>query len=172
MASLWERLRSSLARTRQALVGRLDALWNQHQGSPALWDELEEALLAADVGVAAARALVESLRVVPPGQLVFHPQLVEAAVGQLGRAFLLGLRMGAPVLGVLFLTDVALAVVARAVPQLNLFVVGFPVKLGLGLAMVMLALPAVVSLAAAALGRGGMLWEGVAGLVWAMGARR
>lgn len=118
------------------------------------------------------RALVESLRVVPPGQLAFHPQLVEAAVGQLGRAFVLGLRMGAPVLGVLFLTDVALAVVARAVPQLNLFVVGFPVKLGLGLAMVMLALPAVVSLAAAALGPGGMLWEGVAGLVWAMGARR
>ena len=62
MASLWERLRSGLTRTRQALVGRLDSLWSQHRGSPALWEELEEALLAADVGVAAARALVDSLR--------------------------------------------------------------------------------------------------------------
>jgi flagellar biosynthetic protein FliR len=37
--------------------------------------------------------------------------------------------MAAPVVGSLFLVDVALGIVARTVPQLNIFVVGFPVKI-------------------------------------------
>ena len=43
--------------------------------------------------------------------------------------FMIAFQMSLPVVGSLFLVDVALGIVARTVPQLNIFVVGFPVKI-------------------------------------------
>jgi len=43
--------------------------------------------------------------------------------------FLLAVQMSLPVVGALFLVDIALGIVARTVPQLNIFVVGFPLKI-------------------------------------------
>ncbi|MCL9636382.1 flagellar type III secretion system protein FliR [Bacillus zanthoxyli] len=43
--------------------------------------------------------------------------------------FLIAVQMSLPLVGSLFLVDIALGVVARTVPQLNIFVVGFPVKI-------------------------------------------
>ena len=42
--------------------------------------------------------------------------------------FVAALQIGAPMLGVLFLTEVALALAARFVPQANAMTVGLPVK--------------------------------------------
>ena len=44
--------------------------------------------------------------------------------------FMIALQMSLPVVGSLFLVDVALGIVARTFPQLNIFVVGIPVKIG------------------------------------------
>jgi len=43
--------------------------------------------------------------------------------------FLVAVQMSLPLVGSLFLVDIALGIVARTVPQLNIFVVGFPVKI-------------------------------------------
>ncbi|WP_207368446.1 flagellar biosynthetic protein FliR [Heyndrickxia coagulans] len=51
----------------------------------------------------------------------------------LARVFLVAFQMSAPVVAVLFLTDIALGIIARTVPQLNIFVVGFPVKIAVSL---------------------------------------
>jgi len=61
----------------------------------------------------------------------------QAFVGILGAA----LEVAAPVLLALILTDVAFGVVSRVVPQLNIFAVGFPVKIIVGLLIVAAALP-------------------------------
>ncbi len=58
-AGFLSRLRDSLGRGRRALRGCLPGL---DPGRQEAWEELEEALIAADVGVAAAQALVERLR--------------------------------------------------------------------------------------------------------------
>ncbi len=47
--------------------------------------------------------------------------------------FIIAIRLAAPVFSVLVLTSVALGVVARTVPQINIFFVGLPLKIGLGL---------------------------------------
>ncbi len=52
-----------------------------------------------------------------------------------------GLLLAAPVGVVLFLTAVLLALVTRAAPQLNLYSVGFPLRLAAGLAGILLFLP-------------------------------
>lgn len=53
---------------------------------------------------------------------------VLAAASAVTGILLAALEIGAPVLGALFLTEVALAIVSRFVPQANVFIVGMPVK--------------------------------------------
>ena len=47
--------------------------------------------------------------------------------------FTFGLALAAPVMFSLLLADIALAVMARSMPQLNVFVLSFSVKIVLGL---------------------------------------
>jgi flagellar biosynthetic protein FliR len=58
--------------------------------------------------------------------------------------FALGLTLALPVIGAMLLANLALGVLTRTAPQLNLFAVGFPVTLATGLAMLALAMPFVV----------------------------
>ncbi|MBE3598009.1 MAG: flagellar biosynthetic protein FliR [Limnochordaceae bacterium] len=111
------------------------------------------------------RALAQSLRLVPPGAMAASGELLDATLDTFAQAFLLGIRLGAPVMAALFLSDVALAVVARAVPQLNVFVVGFPVKIVLGFVAILLALPAFTGVLSGIFGKGGGMWEWVSRMV-------
>ncbi len=62
-ASSWAaRLKAGLARTREALGGGLGALLGRRKVDEALLTELENALLLADCGVEASRALIGDLR--------------------------------------------------------------------------------------------------------------
>jgi len=55
--------------------------------------------------------------------------------------FALGVTLALPVIAAMLLANLALGVLTRTAPQLNLFAVGFPVTLATGLAMLSLALP-------------------------------
>jgi flagellar biosynthetic protein FliR len=55
--------------------------------------------------------------------------------------FLSALQVGAPVLLTLLLTDAAFAMVSRVVPQMNVFAVGFPAKVIVGMLMIVVTLP-------------------------------
>ncbi|MFG6115104.1 flagellar biosynthetic protein FliR [Halobacillus sp. MO56] len=54
--------------------------------------------------------------------------------------FIIAFLMAVPVVGCLFLVDVALGIVARTVPQLNVFVVGLPLKILVALAVLFLSM--------------------------------
>ncbi len=56
--------------------------------------------------------------------------------------FLIAFQMAMPIVGCLFLVDVALGMIARAVPQVNVFVIGFPIKILVGFIVLLLAMPA------------------------------
>jgi flagellar biosynthesis protein FliR len=58
-----------------------------------------------------------------------------------GQLFLLGLRFAAPVIGVVLLVTVALAVLGRAAPQLNILSLAFPVQIIAGLAALLALIP-------------------------------
>jgi flagellar biosynthesis protein FliR len=60
----------------------------------------------------------------------------------LGRdIFSIALRIALPATAALLLADVALAVIARSVPQLNVFVVGLPAKVAVGFLLLAITLP-------------------------------
>lgn len=70
--------------------------------------------------------------------------LAQGVVAVFSTIFTSALEVAAPVLLALVVTDVAFGVVSRVVPQLNVFAVGFPVKVLVGLLVVGASLPFVV----------------------------
>jgi flagellar biosynthetic protein FliR len=86
-------------------------------------------------------AIVDSYRIVPlDAYPTVHAVVATALSGFLG-IFAIGLALVAPVLIALIVVDGALALVARAVPQVNVFFVGLPAKILIGLATVSASLP-------------------------------
>lgn len=67
--------------------------------------------------------------------------LVAGAVGEMASVFIGAVEVAAPVLLALVVTDIAFGMVAKVVPQLNVFAIGFPVKVGVALLVVMASLP-------------------------------
>ncbi|MCH1623769.1 flagellar biosynthetic protein FliR [Fredinandcohnia quinoae] len=59
-----------------------------------------------------------------------NENLVEYVIKAFNSMFIIAFQMSLPVVGSLFLVDIALGIVARTVPQLNVFVVGLPLKIG------------------------------------------
>ncbi|MDP2361662.1 MAG: flagellar biosynthetic protein FliR [bacterium] len=91
-------------------------------------------------------AMADSLRTLPPGALSLSPDLLGEGLRLVGHLFELGLRLGAPAMAALLLSEVGLGLIARTVPQMNIFIVGFPLKIGLGFALLGITLPSVLVL--------------------------
>ena len=85
--------------------------------------------------------LADSFAVVPIGKAAFNPAAAGGMMQVFAIIFIAALKIGAPVVGAIFLTDVALGILARTVPQLNVFILGFPAKIIVGLAVVFAVLP-------------------------------
>jgi len=60
-----------------------------------------------------------------------------------GLMFVVALKIAFPILGTLFLSTVALGLMAKASPQMNVFMLGFPVNISLGLIVFLLSLPSI-----------------------------
>lgn len=106
-----------------------------------------ESLLATSIYVAMGGPLMlldglaRSVEAIPPGQI---PDLtggvrIVTAVG--GIVFTAGIRAAAPVMVALLLTNLALAIMSKAVPQMSAMAVAFPITLTTGLLMFAASLP-------------------------------
>jgi flagellar biosynthetic protein FliR len=87
------------------------------------------------------RGLSRTYELVPMLSTPSISKLTAAAAGAFEGIFSSALEVAGPVLLALILTDVAFGVVSRVVPQLNIFAVGFPMKMIVGLLVVAAALP-------------------------------
>ena len=86
----------------------------------------------------------------------------------LGKACVIAIQLAAPVSIALLLATLVLGVMARLVPQLNVFMLSFPATLGLGLVMLALALPFVTGSMLLAFGQ---LGNDLMQVIRALGAR-
>lgn len=76
--------------------------------------------------------------------LTAFPQLgamVSGTFDAFANVLVAALQVGAPILLTLLLTDAAFAMVSRVVPQMNVFAVGFPAKVVVGMLMIVVTLP-------------------------------
>ena len=99
------------------------------------------AFLAMNAHLVLVEALVESFFTLP---ISTTPMSISAPLEMVrwgGRIFSAGLQLSLPIVAALLITNVALAILTRAAPQLNLFGIGFPITLGTGFLVISLTLP-------------------------------
>lgn len=98
-------------------------------------------LLAIDGHLIMIAGIVESFRAVPIGPRFVPPADLHSLVVFAGEMFRIGLHLALPVLTTMLILNLALGVLARAAPQLNIFAVGFPATILIGLAAFVLIMP-------------------------------
>ncbi|SFA77374.1 flagellar biosynthetic protein FliR [Lentibacillus halodurans] len=67
-------------------------------------------------------------------------KIAEFIIQMFNEMFLIAFQMAIPIVGCLFLVDVALGIIARTVPQLNVFVVGLPLKIFVSFVVILIFL--------------------------------
>lgn len=91
-------------------------------------------------------AMQESFTLVPLNSLLVSPALMEELLRMLGSLFVITMRIAMPVLATLLLADLAMLILARTVPQLQVFFLGIPVKVAAGFFTLMVSIPMTVLL--------------------------
>jgi flagellar biosynthesis protein FliR len=86
-------------------------------------------------------AIVESFRIIHPLAFHFSGALMEAILGYSRDVFIVAVKVSAPIIAALLFINVGLGIVARTVPQINIFIVGFPLQIAAGLIFIGLTVP-------------------------------
>lgn len=97
-----------------------------------MWMAGVAVFFAIDAHHALLGAFALSLQSVPPGSPLGEIALA-SVVAQFGLMFSFALAMAAPVMFVLLLVDTVVAVMARTMPQMNIFFISLPLKILVGL---------------------------------------
>jgi flagellar biosynthetic protein FliR len=98
-------------------------------------------LLATDGHLVMLDAVSQSFARVPVGAALNLPNGLRVLAQHGGVMFALGLQIAAPVIAAALITNVGLGVLSRAVPQLNLMNIAFPVQITVGLVALAASLP-------------------------------
>jgi len=92
-------------------------------------------------------AAVKSFEMIPLTMVHFPSGAMVALFTRMtGNIFVMAVRFASPVFSVLVLSSLSLGIVARTVPQINIFFVGLPMKIGLGIVSLIIVLPSLVNL--------------------------
>lgn len=97
--------------------------------------------LATDSHLLLLQGIGGSFHLLPLPYVNLEPSLVPNVVMFLQEAFLIVLKIAAPPAVALFFVNLALGLMARVAPQMNVFVVGFPLQIGVGLLMLAVSIP-------------------------------
>ncbi|MDP6983740.1 MAG: flagellar biosynthetic protein FliR [Candidatus Latescibacteria bacterium] len=85
--------------------------------------------------------LVTSFETIPLGGVVLKAGLMQKMIAITAEVFIIGVKIAAPIMTALFLVTAAMGVLARTVPQMNVFMVGFPVQISVGLGAFLVCMP-------------------------------
>lgn len=102
--------------------------------------------LAVDGHHLLLRAMVESFRMVPPAAEIINREVIPYLMELTGDMFILGVKFSAPILAVLLLSSLIMGIMSRVFPQLNVFMLSFPVNIGLAFLLLGLTLNMVAGL--------------------------
>jgi flagellar biosynthetic protein FliR len=86
-------------------------------------------------------AVVHSFKALPIGSWTMSGPAIHKIMRLSASVFIIGVKIAAPAMVTLFLTSVAMGITARAVPQMNIFFVGFPLRISVGFLSIIMALP-------------------------------
>lgn len=112
---------------------------------PVTGNLLNVILLVAFFGVNAHLRLISIIQAtfshIPVGQAALNPAIGLVALEVFALSFLLAVNVAMPLIASGLLGEVAMGFIVRAIPQMNVFVVGIPLKMLLGFLMLLLMIP-------------------------------
>jgi flagellar biosynthetic protein FliR len=97
--------------------------------------------LATNMHLVLLSTLADSFQTLPISSAPFGLGGFHQLAGWGGRIFSAGVQLSLPMVAALLITNIALGILTRAAPQLNIFGIGFPVTIGVGFIMIALVLP-------------------------------
>lgn len=116
---------------------------NKSQGVIAQFFQLTGVLMFLIIGghLMVLQTFYQSFELVPLGDISLSGSIVHQVANYTNMIFICGLQIAMPIIGVILCGDVALGIVARTVPKMNIFQVGFTIKILAGLTVVTILLP-------------------------------
>lgn len=87
---------------------------------------------------------MRSFEAIPLGAVPDIQKMNVSLFAMFNQLFAMAFQIAAPVLVTLLLVDVVLGIVARVVPQMNVFFVGIPLKISVGLVAVIISMPSFI----------------------------
>jgi flagellar biosynthetic protein FliR len=97
--------------------------------------------LASNLHLVVLAVLAESFQTMPITATALGTGAFEHMAAWGGKIFSAGLQLALPMVAALLITNIALGILTRAAPQLNLFGIGFPITIAVGFVMIALSLP-------------------------------
>jgi len=92
------------------------------------------------------RAIIDSFNSVEIGKFILSQQTSIMMLKIFIEFFTLGLKIAIPIILIVIITDLCIGLVSRTVPQLNVMILGMPIKILIGISCFALVLPAVLTL--------------------------
>ncbi|MGL4874680.1 MAG: flagellar biosynthetic protein FliR, partial [Clostridium sp.] len=92
------------------------------------------------------RLLIHSFRIIPLGETIVYGETMMEIFKTVSELFLIGVKIALPFLIIIFITDLCLALVSRAVPAINVMILGMPVKITVALITFVVALPITIKI--------------------------
>jgi flagellar biosynthesis protein FliR len=92
-------------------------------------------LFVIDGHLILVRGFLASFEAVPAEEILWN-DLARLVTKDVGVFFLAALEMAGPLIGVMFVSEVALGMLSKAAPQMNVFQLGFPLKIFLTLLLI------------------------------------
>jgi len=87
------------------------------------------------------QALKVSFDFIPVSASAFSAVSVSKLISMSGEIFTVAVKVASAALAALFIASFIMGIIARTVPQMNIFIVGFPVKISVGFIMIFISLP-------------------------------
>lgn len=85
-------------------------------------------------------AIVESYTILPPGGADFGGGVVRQLVDMFYQTLIIGFKIAAPITAAIMITNVALGIISKAMPQMNVFILGMPMKIIVGLIIILITI--------------------------------
>lgn len=77
-------------------------------------------------------AMIDSFKYIPPGQIFISSKLTTQIMVISKDLFILAVKVASPIIASIFVVDLALALISKMAPQMNVLMLGFPLKIMVG----------------------------------------
>jgi flagellar biosynthetic protein FliR len=85
-------------------------------------------------------AIIESFQVINPQTFMISDAVMSSLLDLFASIFISAIKISGPIIAVLFCVTLGMGLIGRAIPQMNIFIVSFPLQIGVGLIMAALTL--------------------------------